>query len=443
LAGRTAMTSERGISKAIWIIILLIVLISSGRAAVGSDDHKVIQSSEILTKIEKLDPVEYTNVIVMGDLDIGNTASSLSDRVDSPIILKNCEIRGTVSLNNTSMENQVTFEKTVFSKPVYSIQTRFMGGADFDGSRFNETAMFRRSLINQTADFEEVRFNKFADFGECTFNAAAVDFRGAYFKGIANFVATKFNAENTNFQWTQFDTSAKFWHAVFGRLADFKGSHFGDIADFYVVQFNDTADFSGAKFEKELFFNDVSFKTFKIQWASIEDKLNCNGPPYLLLIKNFKDLEQFDDADSCYYQYRDWRRVNRPLEWAKIGDYIAWLSCGYGVRWHYTILSGILVMVLFGLYYESYNLKNVVPNFFRRGDSKRACKYEFKENLKKAISFSAITLLSLPSEWSPFGRDEYNNFVKHHLCCTIFERMIGWGLLLLLIGTLSRLMVRY
>jgi hypothetical protein len=63
--------------------------------------------------------------------------------------------------------------------------------------------------------------------------------------------------------------------------------------------------------------------------------------------------------------------------------------------------------------------------------------------MKQSMLFSAMTLLSLPSEWSPFGRDEYISMLRSHLCAAALERMIGWGLMLLLIGTLTRLIVRY
>lgn len=427
------------LSKIVFVIMLFIMFLSVEGSAIELESSRVIPSSQILAQIRNSTPVEYTNIEVMGDLDLSN----ISEPVTSPITIKDSEFHGVVIFNDSIIKEPINFERTLFLKPAYFFQTRFMEGVNFNHAQFNETAIFRKSLINQAADFGEARFNGRVDFRDSIITAEIADFGGAYFDDDAQFIETGFSVKNANFEWSQFNKSAKFWHSVFGEYADFRGAHFGDIADFYVVQFNDTADFWGAQFEKELFFNDVSFKIFRIQWASIEGKLNCNGPPYLLLIKNFKDLEQFEDADSCYYQYRDWRRTNRPLEWAIIGDYVSWLSCGYGVRWHYTIFSSIMVIMLFGLYYESFNFRDVLRNLSNERGQKNTNQYEFKENLKRAITFSAITLLSLPSDWYPFGKDEYAQFIKQHLISAIFERIVGWGLMLLLIGTLSRLMVRY
>ncbi len=59
------------------------------------------------------------------------------------------------------------------------------------------------------------------------------------------------------------------------------------------------------------------------------------------------------------------------------------------------------------------------------------------------MAFSAMVILSLPSDWYPYGKDDYSRLVSSHLFAAILERLIGWGLMLLLIGTLTRLMVRY
>ncbi len=207
--------------------------------------------------------------------------------------------------------------------------------------------------------------------------------------------------------------------------------------------FNSSADFVGARFEKELFFYDADFKNFELSWASIGNRIICGGPTYLRLIKNFRDLEQFEDADRCYYQYRNWKRENRPFGWIKAMDYLAWLSCGYGVRWQYTILSGLFVVALFGIYFEFNYLSRSVANFFFRNSRRNPPTSDLWRSVKKSISFSAMILLSLPSDWYPYGKDEYSNTVKSHLYAAILERLIGWGLMLLLIRTLTRLMVRY
>jgi len=422
------------------MVALLLAMIWLGATADKSEAYRVVHASQILALIERNESLDYANVVIEGDLDISRT--NLSQRIiASQIAFKNSRILGMVSFNDSVLMAPVRFQGVEFRGPAYFVHSEFQQGADFSESSFLDKALFRKSLINHTGDFAEAKFQGLADFGSASFDGENAVFRGTRFNGSAIFVAARFGVDDANFEWSQFAAPAKFWHAVFDNGANFRGAQFGDSIDLQSAQFNGTADFFGAEFQRDVYFNDVKFETFIAQWPSIADKLNCNGPPYLQLIKNFKELEQFEDADSCYYQYRNWKRDIRPFSWPKVFDYLAWLSCGYGVRWQNPILSGVLVALLFGLYFESWDIGRFFWSGLRSGSMKY--NYEFRKRMKVSIAFSAATLLSLPSDWYPFGKDEYSRILKMHLCSSILERMIGWGLMLLLIGTLSRLMVRY
>jgi hypothetical protein len=323
------------------------------------------------------------------------------------------------------------------------MDTRFEKKAIFRDSQFNGDADFSRAEFNSSADFDGAQFNSSAIFWGTSFKGAQADFKRSSFYGLARFWSTRFDVEMADFGWSQFGGDASFWDAKFGGDAAFKGSRFKGTADFMLAQFNRSVDFMGTRFEKELFFNDVRFISLKISWEFMRDRLICNGQTYLGLIKNFKDMEQFEDADGCYYQYRDWKRKDRDIGWPKFFDYLAWLSCGYGVRWQHTILSGILVMLLFGIYFEYSNIAKSISDLLTQRDARDVRIRNTVKSIKKSLSFSAMILLSLPSDWFPYGKDEYSSSVKSHLYSAILERLIGWGLMLLLIGTLTRLMVRY
>jgi uncharacterized protein YjbI with pentapeptide repeats len=425
----------------VFIIFLFLFLYAKDIAI--SDGSIVIRAEDVLAKIEKNEIVDYENVNLIGDLDLSKMNSQTPGFVSSSIKFKNSEIYGIINFNNTILKEKVTFEKTVFHEPAYFFQTRFQEGADFSSSQFDENALFRKCFINHSAEFGEVRFRGFSDFRESVIIADIANFRGSYFEDTANFLATTFSVQTANFEWSHFKGPARFWHSIFGPLANFRGSYFEDIADLYEVQFNETADFFGARFDKSLYFNDVKFKTFRVQWSSIEYILECNGPPYLLLIKNFKEQEQFEDADNCYFQYRNWKRDGRNIGWPKLFDYIAWISCGYGVRWHHTILSGFLAVILFGIYFELDYLIRAAINLIQKKNLVSSMSYDLAGNLKKSISISALIILSLPPEWYSSYSEAYKKLVNSHIYSATLERLIGWGLMLLIIGTLSRLMVRY
>jgi hypothetical protein len=115
----------------------------------------------------------------------------------------------------------------------------------------------------------------------------------------------------------------------------------------------------------------------------------------------------------------------------KFLDVVALVSCGYGVSISNTIWFAISCIILFRIIYSF---------FFRIADSKDE---DYIQQLKEALGFSAIVLLSIPTELYPQKNKKYKIYasqIKYHL--PIVERLIGWGLLVLFINTLSRLMMR-
>lgn len=411
--------------------------------AVGLDDSKIISSKEIMDRIERNQPLNYSNVVILGDIDLKKITARNLTLITIPIKIQGATINGNVDFDNVILGGTVDFKRTKFSGLASFNKTQFLKGADFEEAKFDKSAFFLGSQFNDSASFMATQFNRSVNFLEAKFRGEKAEFTRARFVGSANFASARFYVETEKFFESKFLGTAIFWDAEFNGPSDFWGAQFEDYVDFRFAKLAKSSDFTGAKFEGEVNLNGIEFESIIIEWSSLKGRTICNGPIYINLIKNFKELEQFDDADDCYYDYRDWKRTTRAWGWSKVFDYFAWLSCGYGIRWQYPVLSGILIVVLFGIYYESHALMMAMLAFPKPKRSVDLRTSELKQDLKRSISFSAIILLSLSSEWSPFGKGEYEKFINRHLYCAIFERLIGWGLLLLLIGTLTRLMVRY
>jgi uncharacterized protein YjbI with pentapeptide repeats len=426
--------------RQILVLMLVAFFTVAGMPAAESREITVVQATEIISKIERGEPANYDAVTIAGDLEIRKSNLPDNRSITSPIGITDSIFTGSVDLGDIILQESVSFKGSHFIRPARFIGTRFKGEAVFEDALFDDDSFFIGSEFDNLARFHFAVFN-----GSC-------NFLGARFKGKHDFHNTQFIkitifryaifGNDANFRDATFVGPANFRETIFGD-ADFSGTTFMESGDFNLATFNKSAIFTGAKFDKKLYFYDAKFEQLLISWDSINDALVCNGPAYLLLIKNFKDMQQFEDADNCYYKYRDEKRQTGPFDLSKLIDYISWLSCGYGVRWQNPILSAILIAILFGIYYESYNIVNVAANRFHRKKPNDYYKYNFIFNFKKSLSFSTMMLLSLPPEWSRFGREEYTKFVVRHWFAGIVERLIGWGLMLLLIGVLTRLMVRY
>jgi tetratricopeptide (TPR) repeat protein len=141
-------------------------------------------------------------------------------------------------------------------------------------------------------------------------------------------------------------------------------------------------------------------------------------------ISALKKSGRYDEADAAYYKYRyDHKGWN-------LKDNLAWISCGFGIRWWHTVLSGVGVLIFFTFLYFGLS--------WHKGLNKVGLK-----NLSQSFWFSLIVLLSAPKELYPLKTEFYDNYSEHIKYWPVIERIIGWGLLILLINTLSRVMIRY
>ena len=67
----------------------------------------------------------------------------------------------------------------------------------------------------------------------------------------------------------------------------------------------------------------------------------------------------------------------------------------------------------------------------------------------ESVALSAVALLSLPKEFYPYGEKKYAKFIRQSIIripfrlMMVLERLIGWGLLILLINTINRVMIHY
>ena len=364
-------------------------------ADTSSDQRPVIQARDILAKIERGEDVEYDGVIVEGDLDISGLELSKGhmDRTDlekdmfglsnemkvisSQITIINSQIWGMVNFCDASFQKSITFRVTKFNK----------GVTNFNGTEFNEYADFGGAEFSGYVSFVGTKFINEADFESSEFGGEA-NFHRAEFKGNAFFEKAKFSGDakvkefghepkfSADFVETKFKGGAYFNYAKFDVGVYFTESKFDKYATFWEAEFGGVAYFGQAQFCKELDFGRLNFNKLYISWGSIKENILYDGPAYLALIKNFKDIEQFNDADDCYYQYRkksqarkkwydeenrfinflvhfyiwisakimrifkclSWINNYPPFtwihrfNWPKLLDWIGFVSCGYGVR---------------------------------------------------------------------------------------------------------------
>lgn len=401
----------------------------------AAEPTRVVQAEEILRKIELEQPVEYDNVVVVGDLNLsGLNLSRVAAKqsnleksiglpdygiiVTSPISISNSLIKGTLNLN-----------KTVFQDLTYFYGTRFEGPAFLIGSMFSHNANFMLAEFNQSANFLSAQFKE------------DVYFWGAKFNQPARFLNAQFNQ------------TVSFFRARFNQTADFRSVQFEQEAYFDYTYLLDVF-FDYSHFSKDVFFNNAQiagnlslyntkYENLNIRWSSIHD-LAYDDTAYHLLIQNFNKLGFGDDARECQYSYRckhreELFRQHKFDRWPF--DLLAWASYGYGLRPVRPLGWAALLILMGGLFF--FFTGSVIRSNERASEKKPLALRRREQMPKDTVSVWEAILLSAtyftsgassiisatPTEFVPVGRGRY---------VVVILRLLGWIFFVLFLSSLTR-----
>ena len=376
---------------------------------------------------------------------------------------------GTANFRQTSFGRSVSFWKAIF-----------LADANFQGARFMGYASFQSAVLSGNADFRGANFNEELNMEFASFQGNAI-FLGSYLAKEANFFRAEFWDVNFTgshfqgkafFQGSCFQEDAVFEQAVFAEEAQFSDVSFLEEADFRSVQFckeaffrgtqfTGTANLSGSNFQKNLYLanakiqvmrlfdavfagqidlHNANFARLEVRWPTLCQHLAYDGAAYLSLAKNFRNQEWFEDADDCYYHYRRMSQSGKTLvfrekmlikiNWSKLMDGMAWISCGYGVRPRNTVFLSCFLIILFALLFWMGDGIVVEP---LNGAGPSIASPE-SLNFLDSIYFSAMVFTAKTQvKWFPVGVFRYLATV---------EAVLGWLLLALFLVTLGRTMIR-
>lgn len=366
-----------------FISMTLIVMMSTLSLVEGKEDFKLVHASDVIEKIaEGRDTLLYDHVLIDGNLDSYKLALNKSEKgkkiINSQILIKNSIILG-----------DVIFHDVIFNKPISILNTTFIEDCDFSYSTFEDRADFTSSKFKSNVYLIYTRFIK-----------------DAFFLGAI------------------FSKEANFWEAYFEEDVDFGSARFNGDVTFNFSVFRGDGYFNNAEFNKKFFLDRTKFSKLEIKFESIKEALAFSENTHLKLIENFKSLGWFNDADDCYFHYRQVNQKEKGLGWSKLIDVFGWLSCGYGVRPDYTLWLSLTLIIVFGFFYW-------LGNGVRLGFSNVTSKI----SRSNALYYSAAVFVSQPHpRWHPNG--EWWKYV------VLIEKIMGWMLLALFIVTLGKVMIR-
>ena len=353
--------------------------------------------------------VSFLNSTFKGDALFGTFGNYVS--------FTGSEFNGNASFNR--FNEDAHFERTRFNKRAefnnleYFLLGRFLqeyafnfnGDSFFQGSMFNGSALFSLSRFNGTAIFSEVQFNQSVDFIGSLFNHS-VDFRNAEFRQRADFRHAQFS-QYADFSNSKFNQYANFNNSKFIQDADFAGTQFNNSVDFSKIQFGENAIFDwsrikSADFNQSVISANLSLKGSKIEEINLKDvkfneivlrswnsigHMEFDEMAYQILLSNFRNRNLPDDANECYYDYRDGRRGATLNRLYRPVDYSLMLFYGYGVKPARPVIWAFVFMAIFAALF--WWRQGILP--IREGEPEAE---SARFTLLEAAAFSAMTFLS-------------------------------------------------
>ena len=402
--------------------------------------------------------IDFSKMIFLKPVNIMQTS------FESDAKFEDATFTDKASFSQTRFSKIASFDHSVFEKDSYFMVSEFDEGASFEGSifqnnsffdgskfiyyaniakaDFKEYANFVSTEFHRGADFRKVKFEKRADFNKAKFMEDAL-FSSANFSKISTFTGSRFLGD-AYFSNASFHEDVSFDGVIFEKIAKFNSDALFELkgARFYgnflmrnaIVHFMQLDD---AQFLSLMYLDNSSFDRLSMRWFTIKDHLFFNDQAYQMLIKNYKDLGWFTDADSCYYQYMEELRSRENWGVSKAIYYLAWASCGYGVSILNIFVFPALVILVFSAYFLLRNL----PRYPVNAPITEKIKIFIKE-IFKLVVFSTLILISAPAEMYPFGEERYRHLIIRHPYVATLERIFGWFLMAIAIVTVSRFMIR-
>ncbi len=373
--------------------------------------------------------VDFSNVLFGESVSFNNSTFLARANFNNSFFNKNAKFDGVRFNNGGNFTQALFFRDACFSWARFNQDAKFMdagfvGNLDFGDANFNHIADFSRAIHIKFANFHGVSFNGTANFqganfmhgsfSDAVFNGTAdfsnvlfrstFDFANAVFNGTAFFIRADFN--NTSFAGTQFYQDANFTISQFRGYTSFSGAQFNHSAFFIRAKFEKDAIFDwsylkSADFNQTAISGDLSLKGSQIDSLDLSDAelseiilrswksighMEYDEMAYQLLLSSFRNRNLPDEANQCYYDYREGRRATLSML-RQPADYALMLFYGYGVKPERPVIWAFVFMAIFGALF--WWRQGIIP--VQKGEPEEKAN---RFTLLEAAAFSAMTFLS-------------------------------------------------
>ncbi|NMG57716.1 pentapeptide repeat-containing protein [Geitlerinema sp. P-1104] len=238
------------------------------------------------------------------------------------LLLQETHFLDNVDWSNTFFLGGIEGRGAVFRGEVQAAESRFSQVFNLTQAQFLQPARFHNSIFFTTVVLNRVQFQGDIDFTGAIFEGGA-NFRSSQLKTFSNFAGSKF-METADFSETTWRDRGDFSKAKFVQVLYFTNAMILDSLSFREAQFLKSVNFREGSFQKLLDFSDAQFTSeaylniSNLTFDANESQLIGNpgkigqvlsiptlqGNENLLinLVRNFRELEQIEDANQVNYK---------------------------------------------------------------------------------------------------------------------------------------------
>lgn len=259
---------------------------------------------------------------LLSELETPNTSTLQVTVFRGKLRLVKTRFADTVNWTNTFFLDGVEAVGAAFGGDLNSAEARFSKPFRLTSGQIGGTARFRSSIFFESATFDRVQFGDRSQFNSVSFESAA-NFRQAQFDGRAEFESSKFVGaadfaqtdwgDRANFSRAKFVSALYLNSALFAETLNFREAQFAQPVNLRGASLMGLADFSDAQFNLDAYLNvsNLTFDSDRVQLVGNPGQIGnvisiptLQGNENLLrnLVRNFRDLEQIEDANQVNYQ---------------------------------------------------------------------------------------------------------------------------------------------
>jgi uncharacterized protein YjbI with pentapeptide repeats len=356
----------------------------------------------------KIERADFKNTKFRGEAKFDNAEFEVADfyeaKFNGAVSFKNANFRQDVDFRGAQFDDDAEFQGAKFGGLVTFSDDRNVEAAQFNKTanfadvKFGDVAKFNLTQFGGYANFENARFNKTANFGTDKPDISTL------FGSCVNFKNARFD-ENAMLKKAQFEKDVDFCNATFNKNADFMDVKFDGDADFGKAQFNEDVTFEEAQLEGYALFEDAHFGEkshlclnrtryykLRLRWDNVNTQnFEADDEAYLYLIRNYRDMGWFEDANECYYEYMKNRECKGRF--SDCINKVLFVSYGYGTKPEYSLIWSFGLIILFGIIWDLSGIRASTLDV-EKGDSEGNRRMRGIVKFIDAIIFSAVVFLS-------------------------------------------------